>query len=107
MAQVCASGYSRRVRDVTYAEKSAVYAEYGMHRHFNGRDGELDHLVPLELGGSNDVANLWPESAPGSHRKDRLENELHDEVCDGDLALARADRLIAADWVKAYRASGD
>jgi len=22
---------------------------------------ELDHLVPLELGGSNDATNLWPE----------------------------------------------
>ncbi len=103
-AQVCTSGYSRRVRDVTYAEKSAVYAEYGLRRHFTGRNGEVDHLVPLELGGSNVEANLWPESAPGSHRKDRLENALHDEVCDGNLALSRAQRLIAGDWAKAYRA---
>ncbi len=105
-SMVCTPGYSRRVRHVTYAERSAVYAEYGMHRHFNGRNGEVDHFVPLELGGSNDLANLWPESATGGYgsgQKDRLENELHDEVCDGNLPLRRAERLIAADWVKVYR----
>ena len=33
-------------------------------------ESELDHLVPLELGGSNDATNLWPESAsrPGTRR---------------------------------------
>jgi hypothetical protein len=103
---VCTRGYSRRVRNVSYAEKSAVYAEYGMHRHFNGHNGEVDHLVALELGGSNDQSNLWPEAAAsryGSHQKDRLENELHDEVCDGTITLSNAQRLIAGDWVTVYR----
>jgi hypothetical protein len=105
-AMVCTTGYSRSVRHVTYAEKSAVYATYGMHRHFNGGNGEVDHLVALELGGSNDQSNLWPETAAGrygSHQKDRLENELHDEVCGGRLALNKAQRLIAGDWVRVYR----
>jgi hypothetical protein len=53
-AMVCTAGYSRRVRHVSYAEKSAVYAAYGMQHHFNGRNGEVDHLVALELGGSNE-----------------------------------------------------
>jgi hypothetical protein len=105
-AMVCRPGYSRGVRHVTYTEKSAVYAAYGMHRHFNGDNGEVDHLVALELGGSNDQANLWPESAAGrygSHQKDRLENELHDEVCRGQLTLRTAQRLIAGNWVTVYR----
>jgi hypothetical protein len=105
-AMVCTPGYSRGVRHVTYAEKSAVYAAYGMHRHFNGHNGEVDHLVALELGGSNNQSNLWPETAAGtygSHQKDRLENELHDEVCGGRLTLSRAQRLIAGDWVNVYR----
>lgn len=105
-AAVCTPGYSSRVRDVTYTEKSAVYAAYGMRHHFNGENGEVDHLVSLELGGSNDQANLWPESAAGTygaHEKDRLENELHHEVCDGALSLSRAERLVAGDWVMVYR----
>src|SRR3954465_2423732 len=106
-AQVCRPGYASSVRNVSAAKKDAVYGAYGLRGHFNGRNGEVDHLVSLELGGSNSVANLFPEAAsprPGSHEKDRLENALHREVCAGRISLARAQRLIARDWVAAYRA---
>jgi hypothetical protein len=105
-AKVCRPGYSSAVRNVSERTKDAVYAAYGMRRHFDGRDGEVDHLVSLELGGSNSRANLFPEAAaprPGSHEKDRLENELHDEVCSGRITLRRAQKLIAVNWVAAYR----
>ena len=60
--QVCASGYSRRVRDVPDSEKRQVYSEYGIRHHKLGQY-EVDHLIPLELGGSNSIRNLWPEAA--------------------------------------------
>jgi Excalibur calcium-binding domain len=103
---VCTPGYSSRVRNVSQSLKNAVYAEYDLTTHFNGRTGEVDHLVSLELGGSNAEANLFPEAAlphPGSKDKDRLENKLHALVCKGRLALATAQRAIARDWVAAYR----
>ena len=103
-AKVCRSGYSSAVRSVSTATKDAVYAAYGMTRHFDGADGEVDHLVSLELGGTNARANLFPEAAPGSHQKDRLENALHGEVCAGQISLRRAQREIARNWVAAYRA---
>jgi hypothetical protein len=106
-ATVCRSGYSKQVRNVTQAIKNAIYAAYGISTHFNGQTGEVDHLVSLELGGSNSRANLFPEAAsppPGSHEKDRLENRLHTEVCAGQTTLAKAQRLIAGDWVAAYHA---
>ncbi|MGZ6660496.1 MAG: HNH endonuclease signature motif containing protein [Solirubrobacteraceae bacterium] len=62
---------------------------------------EIDHIVSLELGGSNDIANLYPEeatlpaNAPGFHIKDRLENKLHDLVCDGTMTLRSVQRQIA------------
>lgn len=105
--QVCRPGYASSVRHVTESTKDAVYAAYGMRRHFDGATGEVDHLVSLELGGSNARSNLFPEAArprPGSHEKDRLENRLHDEVCSGDITLHHAQRLVAGNWVKAYRA---
>ena len=105
--QVCRPGYSSSVRHVTSAAKNAVYAAYGIDAHFDGQDGEVDHLVSLELGGSNARANLFPESAtptPGSHEKDRLENALHREVCDGQITLRAAQHAIAANWVAAYHA---
>lgn len=103
-AKVCRPGYSSAVRNVSSATKDAVYSAYGLTTHFDGANGEVDHLVSLELGGSNARANLFPEAAPGSHEKDRLENALHAEVCAGQLSLRRAQRLIARNWVRAYRA---
>jgi hypothetical protein len=104
-ARICVAGYARQVRDVSQGTKDAVYAAYGISTHFNGATGEVDHLVSLELGGSNVQANLFPEAAsphPGSHEKDRLENRLHDEVCAGRLRLRTAQREIASDWVAVY-----
>src|SRR6202162_4092340 len=58
---VCTPGYARKVRDVPAEMKSQVYREYGITSHGPG-DYEIDHLIPLELGGSNSIKNLWPES---------------------------------------------
>lgn len=57
VSQICQSGYASSVRNVPTSEKDAVYAEYGIHSHYAGQY-EVDHLVSLELGGSNDIANL-------------------------------------------------
>jgi hypothetical protein len=67
---------------------------------------EIDHIVALELGGSNDIANLFPEPGSGRdnyHVKDRLENRAHDAVCAGQLSLRAAQTAMAADWEALYR----
>jgi hypothetical protein len=104
---VCQPGYSALVRNVSRPSRDAVYAAYDLVHAFDGANGELDHLVSLELGGSNTRSNLFPESAfprPGSADKDRLENVLHDDVCAGRITLRHAQRLIATDWVAEFRA---
>ena len=58
---VCTPGYSKRVRNVPQSVKEAVYRENGITAH-PPNAFEVDHLVPLELGGSNSIKNLWPES---------------------------------------------
>jgi hypothetical protein len=103
-AQVCTPGYSSSVRDVPTSEKDAVYAEYGITSHGTGQY-EVDHLISLELGGSNDISNLWPEAAnpaPGFHQKDVVENYLHAQVCNGAMTLAQAQQIIATDWLAVY-----
>jgi hypothetical protein len=103
-AQICKPGYSSSVRNVPESEKNQVYAEYGIATHTTGQY-EVDHLISLELGGSNDAANLWPELAdptPGFHQKDQVENYLHKQVCDGKLSLKQAQQEIATDWLKVY-----
>jgi hypothetical protein len=103
-ARVCASGYASSVRDVPESEKDAVYARYGVahvpYQH------EVDHLVSLEVGGSNAITNLWPEPYAGrwgARTKDVLENRLHELVCSGRLSLPYAQRIEARNWVAAYK----
>ena len=62
---------------------------------------ELDHLVPVELGGSNDATSLWPEYPPNPNPKDKVENALNHAVCDGRVSLTAAQNAIASDWLTA------
>ena len=101
---ICQPGYARSVRNVPTSEKDQVYAEYGIASRTTG-EYEVDHLVSLELGGSNDISNLWPEAAspkPGFHEKDKVENYLHDQVCSGAVTLQEAQVQIATDWLVIY-----
>jgi hypothetical protein len=103
--KICVLGYSSEVRNVPQSEKNQVYAEYGIKTHTTGQY-EVDHLISLELGGSNDIANLWPEPAeprPGFHEKDKVENHLHKQVCDGAMSLTDAQYQIAHDWMAVYQ----
>ena len=59
---ICRTGYTALVRDVAESTKNAVYREYGIRHHRPGQY-EVDHLVPLELGGSSSIANLFPSAA--------------------------------------------
>ena len=104
-AEVCTSGWATMHRHVTAAQYHEVYGEYGIRYPEPFGTYELDHLIPLELGGDNANANLWPEPAsptPGFHQKDDLENTLHDLVCAGSLSLAVAQHDIASNWYAAY-----
>jgi Protein of unknown function (DUF3761) len=93
------------IRNVPTSEKYAVEREYGMVARPYGRTIEIDHIISLELGGSNDLANLFPEPGSGIagyQVKDRLENRLHAMVCAGRMTLATARHGIAANWEKLY-----
>jgi len=103
---VCVPGYSSRVRNVPASVKNQVYREYGIKSHKAG-DFEIDHLVSLELGGSNSIKNLWPQSYKtkpyNAHVKDALENRLHALVCSGKMSLGDAQHAIATDWIAEYK----
>src|SRR6202048_2937587 len=103
---VCTPGYARKVRNVPVEMKRQVYREYGITSHGPG-DYEIDHLISLELGGSNSIKNLWPEShrtTPWNAQvKDRLEDKLHALVCSGQLDLKTAQQAIASNWIEAYK----
>lgn len=106
---VCKQGYSRGVRNVPDEIKRHVYAEYGIASHKSGTY-EVDHLISLQLGGSNDIKNLWPEAAeprPGYHEKDMVENYLHSLVCSGKQSIQDVQHTIATDWLAVYNSMPD
>lgn len=103
--QVCAYGYTKTVRKVSVSLKKQVYREYGLKYPPIFGSYEADHFIPLALGGTNDIANLWPEAAgppPGFREKDLVENYLHDQVCAGQMSLSAAQRAISANWITVY-----
>jgi hypothetical protein len=109
-AVICASTFhTGPIRNVPDSEKHQVEIEYGLQAKPYGSTLEIDHIVSLELGGSNDVANLYPEDAtfanhaPGYHVKDKLENAAHKAVCAGTLSLRSAQQQIASNWELLYK----
>jgi hypothetical protein len=104
---ICKRGWTKTVRP---PESQTQRFKYGVAYPAYGTPGsertELDHLVPLELGGSNDATNLWPEYPPTPNPKDSVENALNAAVCDGRVSLTAAQNAIASDWLTAERKLG-
>ena len=94
-----------RLSDIPTDVKRAVYGTYGLG--LDEKNYELDHLIPLCLGGSNSAKNLWPHSRKGSfwtvEKKLTLEKRLYRLVCTRRLALRAARQELASNWAKAYR----
>lgn len=103
--EICVSGYSRTVRNVSVATKKKIFAMYGIKYPVPFGSYEIDHLIPLSLGGSNELANLWPKAAepfPGFYEKNTTGNFLVEEVCAGRVDLQVAQERIADDWTAVY-----
>lgn len=90
-------------------EKAITYSWYHLLRpvHNDGQDQicELDHLVPLELGGADTLDNIWPQCGPNAvglreryfKIKDTVENYLTAMVKAGKMGLDVARKGIAID----------
>jgi hypothetical protein len=106
LQDICTPGYSKKVRAVTKALRDQAYKSYGITSYQPG-EYQLDHLIPLSIGGSNSILNLWPQSnntSPWNARtKDALEQRLRKLVCSGQVDLETAQREIATNWINAYQ----
>jgi hypothetical protein len=116
-ATICVSGYTKTVRPSTaYTDriKTTRLAAYGYSQPKSSF--ELDHLIPLELGGApTEVANLWPEpweksglvgDGWGAETKDSFENYLKRAVCAHRMTLTDAQRAMAVHWIAAAQGVG-
>jgi hypothetical protein len=103
--QICAPDYVASLKPARDSVKEEAFSRYGL------RDGKsttevLDHLIPIALGGTDSVENLWPEPARGdwnATQKDALEQKLLGMVCDGSLTVKQAQTAMKKNWVQAYQ----
>lgn len=68
-------------RNVSKSTKNFVIKKYDQELHFkvsnmNRGDFKIDHLIPLCMGGSNQVDNLWPQHRSIYGITDKLEQRL-------------------------------
>lgn len=101
---LCNPGRADLEDNLSVTVKRQVLDRYGIGIHQTGYN--IDHLIPLRLGGSNAVKNLWPQPISGQwnhNRKNQLERRLFKLVCNGSLDLKTAQQAIATDWVSAYK----
>jgi hypothetical protein len=94
----------------TEQQKHVTYGWYGLtsppNNTGNNQTCELDHLVPLELGGADTLDNIWPQCGPNGvslnqryfKQKDMVENYLAAQVKAGAIDLETARHQIATDW---------
>jgi hypothetical protein len=106
LGDICRAGYAHSERPpLSYTEpikrRDMVAYGYGGQRlsHYI-----LDHLVPLELGGSGySRANLWIQTLAQAHRKDTVENYLANAACEHHIELRAAQRAIARNWLEIWQ----
>jgi hypothetical protein len=103
--EICSAGTGEPAV-VPSSLKQRVFEEYGMSQ-AKADLFEVDYLVTPELGGAEDIRNLWPQPYEATlwnaHVKDALEDRLHEMVCSGEIDLATAQHDIATDWISAYK----
>jgi hypothetical protein len=103
-ADLCKPEYKNPARKIPIALKCQVFDRYRINGYEVGYNA--DRLIPISLGGSNSIDNLWPQPLSGEwcwHRKNELEHRLRKLVCRGDLDLKKAQQEIATDWISAYK----
>lgn len=95
---ICSSGYTATIRppeNITNKLKGKQVNRGYNYPDKNLRNYEEDHVISLELGGNpTNPVNLFPEPHQFSVPDDKLENDLHKQVCAGDISLADAQSQI-------------
>ena len=84
------------------SDGTAVHSEGVAHYTGDTMTADVKTVVNRPGGAPNDTRNLWPEPGKSPNPKDRVEDLLHKQVCDGTISLALAQQEISTDWVSLY-----
>lgn len=107
---ICVPHYTDTIRpssSYTNRLKKVQIVMYGYASDVDMKDVEEDHLIPLSVGGHpTSSLNLWPQlwnGEYGAHKKDRLEQKVHKEVCSGKISLEEGQRKFSGNWIESYK----
>ena len=103
----------------TEQQKATTYTWYHITHPANNQGAtqtcELDHLIPLYLGGADTLDNIWPQCGPQGvnlddrffKQKDKVEFFLGQQVRAGKMDLKDAQQGIATDWTQYIKDAED
>jgi hypothetical protein len=122
---ICAPQYTDIVGlSIAYADPIKTSMLSNGHLPGTVQNYELDHLIPLNLGGSptsrrnlwmqpyGDANHLlkdadkWPDDGsvlPGARQKNLVETMLNNDVCEGKITLKEAQERIRTDWFAIFK----
>lgn len=92
--QICTTKWGKDVRHVTPRMKKQVCIMYDISSGCPGPAWEIDHLIPRELAGADDIRNLWPQPIAEARVKDHIETAMHKEFCGGTISLTDAQEQV-------------
>lgn len=103
---LCLKGVKRYPENITYCERD-VSTDLKKHiiRTYDKEFGytiqrlpraqfKIDHFIPLSIGGSNDVTNLWPQHHSVYEITDPIEHLLAEKIAQAKIKQEEAIRLV-------------
>jgi hypothetical protein len=110
--RICRPGYGQGGDQINPQTEGLVYSDYNVLDASTPGAYQIDHLIPVQLGGSNAETNLWPQPRTnargfGYPQKNHLERVLRRLVCEHRLSLRVAQHQLATDWISAARRYAD
>ncbi len=80
-------------RAVSSSDKDKIYRDYGVSKNCR-REYTIDHFIPLSIGGTNRIDNLWPEPKVIKQLRKDLEIELFKALSSGKITQEEAIQTI-------------
>lgn len=81
------------IRNVSRYTKEEIYDMYEVPEKCRD-EYTVDHYIPLSMGGSNQIVNLWPEHKTVKATRQNLEMEVYTELKNGRISQAEAVEIV-------------
>jgi hypothetical protein len=99
---ICNQGYLEKIRNVPESLIEQVFKDYKIKYPPKNNTYVIDHWIALEVGGSNDKKNLWPQPYEDGQKKNKVEKYLYSRICNRTMNMSEAQSRIK-NWTYTYQ----